>query len=259
MQRKKSNLTKIALSKLFEHGLSSIIFAITLLPLLFILNYVFAVKTVDGCTPCGNTMSMIKSSDLVNWSDPVEVLREPDERIFNQSVCHDGKRYVMAYETDAAVKFTLRFAESDDLLNWRKIEGCVFGKDRYVACPALRFSEGYYYMMYSAWDLKTWWFETFMVRSKDLMNWESSPHNPLLVPDHDQLVAPGCPPHDEEQGKNCNGRECNNSDPDLVEWEGKTRVYFTGGCQHYGGRLQYAQYDGPVEEFFHACFCKSSR
>jgi len=45
MQRKKSNLTKIALSKLFEHGLSSIIFAITLLVMLFIVNYVFAVKT----------------------------------------------------------------------------------------------------------------------------------------------------------------------------------------------------------------------
>ena len=45
MQRKKSNLTKIALSKLFEHGLSPIIFTITLLALLFIINYVFAVKT----------------------------------------------------------------------------------------------------------------------------------------------------------------------------------------------------------------------
>ncbi len=45
MQRKKSNLIKIALSKLFEHGLSSIIFAITLLALLLIINYVFMVKT----------------------------------------------------------------------------------------------------------------------------------------------------------------------------------------------------------------------
>jgi hypothetical protein len=108
--------------------------------------------------------------------------------------------------------------------------------------------------MYAAWDRKTWWFETFIVRSKDLINWEPSPHNPILVPDKDRSVHPDCPPHDRGHGDNYDARECNNSDPDIVQWKGKTRVYFTGGCQHYGGRLQYAEFDGPMDEFFRACF-----
>lgn len=45
MQGKKSNLTKIALSKLFEHGLSKIIFAFSLLIVLLIVNYILSVKT----------------------------------------------------------------------------------------------------------------------------------------------------------------------------------------------------------------------
>jgi len=45
MQGKKTNLTKVALSKLLKHGLSSIIFAIAFLGVLIIANYVLAVKT----------------------------------------------------------------------------------------------------------------------------------------------------------------------------------------------------------------------
>lgn len=45
MQGEKTNLTKVALSKLLKHGLSSIIFAIAFLGVLVIANYVLAVKT----------------------------------------------------------------------------------------------------------------------------------------------------------------------------------------------------------------------
>ncbi len=45
MQGKKSNLTKLALSKLLKHGISLIIFAVALLGVLISINYIFAVKT----------------------------------------------------------------------------------------------------------------------------------------------------------------------------------------------------------------------
>jgi ABC-2 type transport system permease protein len=45
MQGKKSNLTKIAVTKLFEHGLSKMIFAVSLLIMLFLTNYILAIKT----------------------------------------------------------------------------------------------------------------------------------------------------------------------------------------------------------------------
>ncbi len=45
MQGKKANLTKIALSKMFEHGLSKIIFALTMFIALFLMNYIVSIKT----------------------------------------------------------------------------------------------------------------------------------------------------------------------------------------------------------------------
>jgi len=45
MQGKKTNLTKVALSKLLKHGLSSVIFGIAFLGLLVIVNYIIVIKT----------------------------------------------------------------------------------------------------------------------------------------------------------------------------------------------------------------------
>jgi ABC-2 type transport system permease protein len=45
MQGKKLNLTRLALSKLFKHGFSSIVFAIALFGVLVIVNYMVAIKT----------------------------------------------------------------------------------------------------------------------------------------------------------------------------------------------------------------------
>ena len=62
--------------------------------------------------------------------------------------------------------------------------------------------------------------------------------------------------HNEEPGTLCpaNGKEINASDPDLVEWNGKTRVYFTGGCQHWGGWLQFAEFEGSMKDFFESYY-----
>ncbi|GAG43423.1 unnamed protein product, partial [marine sediment metagenome] len=58
--------------------------------------------------------------------------------------CGAGDRYVMAFEIfgppeECGVRFTMQFAESTDLLRWRRIENCAYSKERYTACPALRF------------------------------------------------------------------------------------------------------------------------
>ena len=90
-----------------------------------------------------------------------------------------------------------------------------------------------------------WWFETWLTRSKDLIHWEDAPHRPVIGPDPDRDVHPDCP----ERVK-----ECNASDPDLIEWGDKTRVYFTGGHQHWGGDLQYAEFDGSMQEFFESYY-----
>jgi hypothetical protein len=105
--------------------------------------YVYGVDIWDG-----TRIQVFWSKDLENWSDkPALVL--PNWGIFNTSVCKgkDGK-YIMAFEIgrppeETGVAFTNRFAESDDLINWKLTPSeCVYSKERYTACPALRLFNG---------------------------------------------------------------------------------------------------------------------
>jgi len=227
--------------------------------------YIFAARHRDGGH---HDVNMTRSADLIRWSDPQVMLEEePDEDLFNQSVCHDGRRFIMAYESndEAYPPFTIKFAESADLRNWVKIPGPVFGPDRYVACPAIRWAGGYYYMLYlervapaaegrrapSAAAHPERGFETYLTHSRDLVTWEQAPHNPVITFDP---MAECHPLYYERRDPARTARECNASDPDLVEWQGKTRVYFTGGCQKYAGDLQYAEFDGPMQEFFESYY-----
>jgi len=221
--------------------------------------YVFAAQRLHGAEGefSSNHVYMSSSQDLTNWTEPTIVIEQDQgEQLFNQAVCHDGERFVMAYESKTYVPFTLKFAESDDLQNWRKIPDALYGPDKYAACPALRHVGGYYYMLYLEHLTPRWWFETYLTRSKDLLNWHDAPRNPVIAPDPQAAVHPNCVHNDSENHQSCtaDGREINTSDPDLVEWQGKTRVYFTGGCQHWGGYLQYAEFDGPMQQFFESYY-----
>ena len=238
--------------------------------------YVYATKCTGGIS-VDQSIYMSSSGNLTEWSEPKLVIeRDDNEQLDNQSVCYDGKRFVMAYETSEYSLFTLKFAESDDLINWRKVPNALYGAEKYAACPAIRYTGGYYYMLYLEYRRPKWWFETCVTRSKDLTTWVDAPHDrPVIVPDVNTPVHPDCPcpKHSDradeksedvdllflpmlQQEPMCpaNGKECNTSDPDLVEWQGKTRVYFTGGCQHWGGLLQYAEFDGPMQEFFESYY-----
>src|SRR5437667_2668271 len=79
------------------------------------------------------------------------------------------------------VRFTIFFAESKDLLTWKRLpQDCVYSKEKYTACPALRYLDGYFYMLYlEARPGPT--YETFIVRSKDLKHWKSSRFNPVMA------------------------------------------------------------------------------
>ncbi len=223
--------------------------------------YVFASKCTKGNNneTVWNDIWMSRTSDLVNWSKPKMVLeQDSDEHIYNQSVCYDGQKFVMAYESDIGTPFTIRFAVSDDLENWTKLPDAVFGYDNYSACPAIRFVAGYYYLLYLAQPrAPEWWFETWLARSKNLYQWELAPHNPVIAPDPNMEIHPDCPDPEKIHPWIKTGRkEINASDPDLVEWNGKVYVYFTGGAQAWGGLLQLAVFDGTMQEFFEHYFEK---
>jgi hypothetical protein len=177
------------------------------------------------------------SADLTNWSRALAIPRAPGEHLFNASVCRDDQGYLMAYESDKPVQFCFKFARSPDLARWSKLDGLVFtGIDNeYSACPVLRYFAPYYYVIYlhAATPGHPGWI-SFLARSRDLATWELSPWNPIL-----------------EAGP---GEGINNSDVDLLEWEGKTYLYYATGDQAPWGALRIAQFNGPMSEFFEAHF-----
>jgi alpha-L-fucosidase len=178
-----------------------------------------------------------QTRDLVHWSQPRVVITEnPNEQLFNQSVCRAGDRFVMAYESNDPrwPAFTIKFAESPDLVTWKTIPDRVFGTDRYTACPWLTYLDGCYYMLYLEHREPGWWFETCMVRSKDLVHWEPSPCNPIISP------GPG--------------EDCNTSDPDVTEFEGRVLLYYSYGDQRTWSKLTRAEFPGSLRDFFAACY-----
>jgi alpha-L-fucosidase len=204
------------------------------------------------------TIEVFWSKDMNTWQSQT-ALETPDWGIFNTSVCKGPDGYVMAFELGkprevVGVRFTMRFATSDDLLNWTVLpEDRVFSKDRYTACPAIRFLDGWYYMIYlEAFAGPS--YNPYIVRSKDLITWESSPMNPVLAfSDEDKQIAN--PKLTEAEREHiASAVNINNSDVDLCEFEGKTIIYYSWGCQTGIEFLAEAVYDGSLERFLKGWF-----
>ena len=182
-----------------------------------------------------NDVTMFKSKDLQNWEEKV-VVQQDREHLFNTSVCSTPNGFVMAYESDDSKypAFTIKFATSTDLITWTKSSDAVLGADRYAACPCIRYVNGFYYVLYLEHRQPRWFFETYLARSKDLNTWELSPANPVLTPGlHDGVNA---------------------SDPDLIEFGGKTYLYYSVGDQRTWSHSKRAVYPGTVADFFHSFF-----
>ncbi|MFA6107785.1 MAG: hypothetical protein WDA75_03355 [Candidatus Latescibacterota bacterium] len=184
-----------------------------------------------------NDVTLFSSTDLKHWETSRVIEQEGEEHLFNTSVCRGPDGYVLAYETSDPKypPFTVKFARSTDLRHWEKIPDAVFGTNRYAACPCLRWAGGYYYMLYLEHRDPRHYFETYITRSRDLRRWETSVANPVL----------------RAQGTD---EAINASDPELVEWEGRTWLYFAVGDQLTWMDIKRSAYPGRMQEFFEAWF-----
>jgi len=183
-----------------------------------------------------NDVTRFKSTDLKKWQQK-RIIQQKNEHLFNSTVCAGPDRFVMAYESNdpAYPAFTTKFAYSTDLETWHKIPEAIFGKDRYTACPCLRFVNGYYYLLYLEHRKPGHYFETYVARSRDLLAWEISSANPVLrATDLDEGI--------------------NASDPDIIEWEGKTLLYFAVGDQLTWMNIKRVTYDLSLPEYFEQWF-----
>ena len=139
-----------------------------------------------------SAIHLFPSRDLVRWEQR-EVLVNPRYGVFNTSLCRAGDGYVLMFEIDrpaeeAGVAFTARFLRSPDLRAWNLTPPeCRHAPDRYAAPHALRWHDGWFYNFYLEAHQG---YEMRVVRSRDLINWESSPLNQVLrVTAADRIVA----------------------------------------------------------------------
>jgi len=206
----------------------------------------------------GTRVVAFKSDDLEHW-ETSPALELPGWGLFNTSVGKAGDRYVMAIEVGkppevVGVPFTSRFAESKDLKAWKLLpEECVFTKERYSACPSIRHFDGWFYMTYLEARPGPR-YETYIVRSKDLIRWEASPLNPILVAsDGDKAIAN--PNLTDGQRKLIAGAvDRNNSDVDFCEYRGKTIITYSWGNQQGTEFLAGAVYEGTLASFLKGYF-----
>jgi hypothetical protein len=215
--------------------------------------WVFGVDNWDG-----ENVAVFRSTDLEHWEQR-PAMRLPGWGLFNTSVCKAGDRYVMAIEVGkppqvVGVPFTMRFAESKNLLDWKLLpETCVYTKERYSACPALRFCDGWFYMLYlEARPGPN--YETHLVRSKDSIRWEPSRFNPVLRASPDDKLIANSKLKAAQREKIARAVDLNNSDLDLCEFRGKVVITYSWGNQQGTEFLAHAAYDGSLESFLTGFF-----
>ncbi len=215
--------------------------------------YVYGVKEWGG-----NAVQVFWSKDMEHWSTQAG-LDLPGYKIYNNSVCKGKDRFYMAIEIDepkdvAGVPYMIVFAESFDLMTWTLLPtDRIYTKDRYSACPALRYVDGWYYMIYlEAFDGPC--YNPHIVRTRDFIGWESSPVNPVLhFSEEDKQIAN---PHltTGQRDSIVKAVDINNSDVDLCEYEGKTVIVYSWGDQLGTEFLAEAVYEGTLATFLKSWF-----
>lgn len=211
----------------------------------------------------GHTVRMFKTTDLQHW-EIKDILHCPEKRFWNTSVCRSDDGYRMAIEVSAepgfeipaiGVHFTSFFAKSADLENWEMLpDAYSYTPERYNACPALRWANGWYYMICLE-ALPCVRYAPYIYRTKNFLDWEVGFHNPIMMwSDEDRKIKPGCTFTPEERELLETGLNINCSDVDLCEYQGKTHIFYGNGDQMTYSFLCEAVYDGPLDEFLEAFF-----
>lgn len=221
-----------------------------------------------------NKVHQFVSDDLIHWEESIAFEFPEIFECFNTSVCKGENGYVMAIECGGAKdgdypdlkdpenpyigeRFTEFFATSPDLVNWKLMPfENGYTKDRYNACPALKYCEGYYYMICLE-SLPCWRWAPYIYRTKDFETWEVGFYNPMFIPSREDLtVKEGYTVPESKLNMMLMNLTTNNSDVDLCEFEGKTYIVYATGNQGRtsGSCVAEITYDGPLDEFLKANF-----
>lgn len=205
----------------------------------------------------GERVDIFRSRDMEHW-ECWNALDLPDYGLFNTSLCRAADRYLLMFEVGkppevAGVRFTARFATSTDMKHWDLTPPeCTYALDRYTAPHCIRFHDGCYYNFYL--EALPTGFEQYVVRSVDLIQWESSPLNPVLrASDDDRRIAN--PDLSAEQRERIRTAvNVNNSDIDFCEFRGRVIINYSWGNQQGVEHLAEAEFDGALAQFLAGWF-----
>lgn len=210
----------------------------------------------------GNILDLFWSEDLINWQEK-EVLRfDEDVKTYNTSICKaEDNEYALAIEIGGPSPlvgrpFTIIFAKSTNIMDWELLDPTVhvFSRERYTACPSIRYFDGFYYMVYLEGLPELRW-APYIVRTKDFKVFEIGLINPFMMfDDDDKIIIHPERFTDEEIERVLNAVDCNNSDVDFCEYKGKTVILYSWGNQHGVEFLAMAEYDGTLKEFLTSFF-----
>ena len=216
--------------------------------------YVYSVGTWGA-----DAVQAFWSDDLKTWQTQ-DALKLPGWGIYNNSVCKSPDGYTMAIEIGepedmAGARFTMYFAHSTDRVNWTLAPtNCVYSKEKYTACPALRYYGEWYYMVYLEHDSPDWRFVPHVIRSRDLKVWETSPKNPLMEPGPEDKVIANPALTQEDRVHIAEAEDINNSDLDFCEHDGNTLIYYSWGNQRGIEFLAEAHYPATERAFLESYF-----
>ncbi|MCR5457908.1 MAG: hypothetical protein K6F14_07515 [Clostridiales bacterium] len=209
----------------------------------------------------GHAIDTFVSDDLKTWKKIGELEIPEEFTVYNTSVCKGPDKYVMAIEMGGkspliGTVFTCFFAVSDDLANWELLpmDKYEHSKERYTACPVLRYVDGFYYMIYLE-RMPLHRYVPYIVRTKDFALFELGIKNPVMwFDDNDRKIYKKEWMSEKEIELTKNSVNINNSDLDVCEFNGKTVIMYSWGNQATQEFLAVAEYEGTLKEFFESFF-----
>ena len=201
----------------------------------------------------------LESNDLIHWSEPRVILEDAAWGGFNTTVCRADGRFIMMFELGRPKEivvepFTMFFAESKDLKEWKVIEGASLFKEIYTGSPLIRWFDGVFYAFYLNGSYDDG-FEMYVARSRDLKNWEVAPKNPVLTyDDGDRLIHASSKLSKEELELSKTAVDINVSDLDFCYFGGKLNIVYSWGNQRGTEFLALAEADATEQEFCESWF-----
>ena len=124
----------------------------------------------------------------------------------------------------------------------------------------LRYFDGWFYYFHLEGSYRNG-FDTRVARSRDLKNWEFSPHKVLGYDPEDKMIhpVPTAEFTDAEKAYIAGAKNINASDLDMCQWKGKLICFYSWGNQRGNEFSALAEADCTEQEFCESFFADTCR